>query len=75
MYDMGMSKLARVLLVDAQGKDFSVRAVDIAFAREIEGGSELIIDGVGTKQCQSTVAQVDAAVDAYWDAWLAAFPA
>jgi alpha-D-ribose 1-methylphosphonate 5-triphosphate synthase subunit PhnH len=70
-----MSKLARVMVLDEAGKDYSVRAVDIVRVREVEGGSELTIDGVGTVKSQSTVAQVDAAVDAFWDAWLAAFPA
>jgi alpha-D-ribose 1-methylphosphonate 5-triphosphate synthase subunit PhnH len=70
-----MSKLARVMVLDEAGKDFSVRAIDIVRVREIEGGSELTIDGVGTVKSQSTVAQVDTLVDAFWDAWLAAFPA
>jgi alpha-D-ribose 1-methylphosphonate 5-triphosphate synthase subunit PhnH len=70
-----MSKLARVMVLDEAGKDYSVRAVDIVRVREVEGGSELTIEGVGTVKSQSTVSQVDAAVDAFWDAWLAAFPA
>jgi hypothetical protein len=70
-----MSKLARVMVLDASGKDFSVRAMDIVSVREVEGGSELVVDGVGTFKSQSTVAAVDTLVDAFWDAWLAAFPA
>lgn len=75
MYDMGMAKLARVKFQSLDGKDFSVRAIDIVSAIEIPEGAELILENGPPKKTTSTVAQVDTAIDAFWDAWLAELPA
>ena len=76
MYDMGMAKLCRVKFADVDGKDFSIRAIDIVSARELDATTvELFIEGVGSRTFTTTVTAVDAAVDAFWDAWLAELPA
>lgn len=75
MYDMGMAKLARVKFVGVDGKEFSVRAIDIKEVEEIPEGSELVLENGKPRKTSSTVTQIDAAIDAFWDAWLLEFPA
>jgi hypothetical protein len=75
MYDMGTAKFARVLLHTADGKDLSVRAMDIGHAEETTDGSAVLIDGLGLREVAESPSEIDTAVDAFWDAWLAAFPA